>query len=305
MACFKPLEGFRSPSGALVFSRHKSTGLRMTVPCGQCTGCRLERSRQWAVRCMHEASLYDDNCFITLTYSDAELPEFGSLVKGDFQRFMKRLRKRADRKIRFFHCGEYGETTRRPHYHALLFGYDFADKVPWRESKGHQIWRSPFLEEVWSHGNSEIGSATFESAAYVARYCVKTLQNLRFRKGSRESYLAALEREYERVDPDTGEIVTVNPEYVTMSRNKGIGTGWFEKFGAEVYPSDEVIVRGVSSKPPRFYDLLLAAASPEAALELQKRRFMSRHREDETPARLRVREVCSDARLTLYQGREL
>ncbi len=305
MPCFSPLEGFHDPSGGISFSRHKSTGLRMTVPCGQCTGCRLERSRQWAVRCMHEASLHEDNCFVTLTYSDSELPPFGTLVKEDFQKFVKRLRRRVHARIRYFHCGEYGESSRRPHYHALFFGLDFADKVPWRISHGHQIWRSSFLEEVWTHGNSEIGSCTFESAAYVARYCVKTLQNLRFRKGSRESYLAALDDEYSRVCEETGELIPVAPEYVTMSRRPGIGSGWFDKFGPEVFPSDEVIVRGKSCKPPRFYDKLFADASPEEALKVQSRRNRRRDRADETPARLRVREVCAKARLTLHGGRTL
>ncbi len=303
MPCFKPLEGFRSPSGGLVFSRPHSLGLRMTVPCGQCTGCRLERSRQWAVRCMHEASLHADNCFLTLTYSDDSMPEYGSLVKSDFQKFVKRMRKRFA--FRYFHCGEYGEDTKRPHYHALLFGFDFPDKVPWRKSKGYDVWRSPILEGMWQHGNSEIGSATFESAAYVARYCVKTLQNLRFRKGSRDSYLAALDAEYSRVDMDTGELVLVAPEYVTMSRRPGIRSRWFDEFSAEVYPSDEVIVRGVAAKPPRFYDKLLESRSPEEAVLLRRARSGARSFVDETPARLRVREVCAEARLSLYQGRGL
>ncbi len=303
MPCFKPLEGFRSPSGGIMFSRHQSLGLPMTVPCGQCTGCRLERSRQWAVRCMHEVSLHEESCFLTLTYSDEAMPENGSLVKSDFQKFVKRMRKRFA--FRYFHCGEYGEETKRPHYHALLFGFDFPDKVPWRESKGYEIWRSPILEKLWPHGNSEIGSATFESAAYVARYCVKTLQNLRFRSGDRESYLEALDREYSRVDEETGELILVAPEYVTMSRRPGIGTGWFEKFSAEVYPSDEVIVRGRSSTPPRFYDKLYGESSPEDMSDVQKARNRARSREDEVPARLRVREVCAEARISLYQGRNL
>ncbi len=293
MACFKPLEGFRGTSGGLCFSRHKSTGLRMTVPCGQCTGCRLERSRQWAVRCMHEASLYDECCFVTLTYRDEDLPRFGSLVMDDWQNFFKRLRRRIDGKVRYFGCGEYGSVSGRPHYHALLFGLDFADKVLWTIRGEHSVFRSVFLESVWTSGHSEIGSVTFESAAYVARYCVKKVTG------------KAAEAHYACVDPETGEMSSRLPEFATMSRRPGIGTGWFEKFGAEVYPSDEVIVRGSSCKPPRFYDKLLAVASPEEALVVQKKRILGRAREDETPARLHVREVCADARLTLYQGRDL
>ncbi len=303
MPCFKPLKGFRSPSGALVFGRQQSIGLGMSVPCGQCVGCRLERSRQWAVRCMHEASLHEDNCFLTLTYSDENLPEYGSLVKSDFQKFVKRMRKRFA--FRYFHCGEYGEETKRPHYHALLFGFDFPDKVPWRESKGYKIWRSPILEEMWSQGNSEIGTASFESAAYVARYCVKTLQNLRFRQGDRDSYVEALDREYSRVDEETGEIVIVAPEYTTMSRRPGIGSRWFEKFGTEVYPSDEVLVRGRSCKPPRFYDELQRREDAVCFEGVRRARSLARRLEDQTPERLRVREVCAEARLSLSGGRGL
>ncbi len=293
MPCFKPLKGFRSPSGAIVFSRHQSIGLEMTVPCGQCIGCRLERSRQWAVRCMHEASLHEDTCFITLTYSDEFLPRFGSLLMDDWQKFFKRLRRRFDVRIRFFGCGEYGELSLRPHYHALLFGLDFPDKVLWAVRGAHQVFRSPSLEKVWPYGQSEIGACTFESAAYVARYCVKKVTGSKARA------------HYECVDPETGEFGSRLPEFATMSRRPGLGSGWFEEFGAEVYPSDEVIVRGKSCKPPRFYDRLLAAASPDVCLTVLKDRRRGRRLEDETAARLRVREVCAEARVSLYGGREL
>jgi len=292
MPCFKPLEGFRDTSGGLSFSRHKSTGLRMTVPCGQCIGCRLERSRQWAVRCIHEAVLHEDTSFITLTYRDEALPRFGSLLMDDWQKFFKRLRKRCG-KVRFFGCGEYGEKFGRPHYHACLFGLDFPDKVLWTVRGEHKVYRSPLLESVWTDGQSEIGSLTFESAAYVARYCLKKVTGKR-----------AAEH-YECVDPDTGEVGSRLPEFATMSRRPGIGSKWFEEFGAEVYPSDEVIVRGHPAKPPRFYDKLLAAQDEEASVELQKARAGSRVRKDETRARLRVREVCATARVNLYGGGDL
>ncbi len=292
MPCFKPLKGFRSPSGAIVFSRQQSIGLEMTVPCGQCIGCRLERSRQWAVRCMHEASLHEDTCFITLTYSDEFLPRFGSLLMDDWQKFFKRLRKRCG-KVRFFGCGEYGEQFGRPHYHACLFGLDFADKVLWTSRGGHNVFRSPLLESVWAYGQSEIGTLTFESAAYVARYCVKKVTGSRARA------------HYECVDPGSGEIGSRLPEFATMSRRPGIGSAWFEEFSPEVFPSDEVIVRGRSCKPPRFYDLLHKLEDPGGYEGVVSLRRHSRRPEDETPARLRVREVCAEARVSLYGGREL
>ncbi len=290
MPCFHPLEGFRDPSGGLVFARHKSIGLAMKVPCGRCIGCRLERSRQWAVRCMHEASLHDDTCFITLTYRDEHVPRFGSLLMDDWQKFFKRLRRRVG-KVRFFGCGEYGDASGRPHYHACLFGVDFPDKLKWTTRGGHVVYRSPLLESVWTYGQSEIGSLTLDSAAYVARYCLKKITG------------KEAEAHYQCVDPETGEMGSRLPEFATMSRRPGIGHDWFLRYSADVFPSDEVIFRGVAGKPPRFYDKLLEVSSPEMAIEVSKERHRSRSREDETVARLRVREVCARARLSLYQER--
>ncbi len=131
MACYYPLRAWRGPgrTGALsiAWTRQGSSHVELQLPCGQCIGCRLERSRQWAVRCMHEASLYSFNSFVTLSYSPECLPSLDSLCVRDFQLFMKRLRKQFS-KVRFFHCGEYGDDTRRPHYHALLFNLHFDDR---------------------------------------------------------------------------------------------------------------------------------------------------------------------------------
>ena len=135
MPCFGPLVAYYaaevSESGKrrLVFDkRHSHSGVKIQLPCGQCIGCRLERSRQWAIRCMHEKSLYSLSSFLTLTYDDDHLPPNGTLVKRDFQLFMKRLRWEMGDGIRFFACGEYGDGNLRPHYHALLFNVDFPDK---------------------------------------------------------------------------------------------------------------------------------------------------------------------------------
>ena len=150
------------------------------VPCGQCIGCRLERSRQWAIRCVHEASLHTDNCFITLTYSPDCLPSDGSLNHDDFQKFFKRLRKHiAPKKIRYYMCGEYGEDLQqpsklgRPHFHACLFGLDFDDKQLYIVRDDVKLYTSATLEKIWGKGFVTIGDVTFESAAYVARYIAK------------------------------------------------------------------------------------------------------------------------------------
>ena len=148
------------------------------VPCGRCIGCRLEFSRQWAVRSVHESKLHKNNTFITLTYSDENLPKGGTLVKSDFQKFMKRLRKHINAKqpdiqIKYLMCGEYGSDSNRPHYHAILFNYDFKDKKPCLQLTDNGQFESPLLNKLWPFGFASIGEVNFESCAYVARYCVK------------------------------------------------------------------------------------------------------------------------------------
>jgi hypothetical protein len=240
---------------------------------------------------MHEASLHEANSFVTLTYDNDHMPPYGSLQVADFQKFMKRLRKRFG-KVRFFHCGEYGEHSERPHYHALLFGFDFPDKYPWAERNGSQAWRSEALERLWPFGLSEIGEVNFESAAYVARYCVKKVTG------------SQAEEHYARVDPETGEIVQLRPEYATMSRNPGIGKNWIEKYHRDTYVDDKVIVRGKAAKPPRYYDIYHELVNPDGHAKVLANRQKNRSTEDETPERLAVREACAEARLKFFQPRE-
>ena len=138
MPCYHPQTAWRALTGRnqetgnwpIVFNRNEGyKDMELQVPCGNCIGCRLERSRQWATRCMFEASLHDENCFVTLTYSPDYLPEGATLVKKDVQNFMKRLRKAGTNgKFKYFLCGEYGENFNRPHYHICFFNLDFVDK---------------------------------------------------------------------------------------------------------------------------------------------------------------------------------
>ena len=236
--------------------------------------------------------MHDESSFVTLTYAEEFLPPGGSLVLSDFQKFMKRLRKKIGR-VRFFHCGEYGEQFRRPHYHALLFGCGFPDRQLWADRGTGPVYRSGLLEELWPFGQSEIGSVTFESAAYVARYVTKKVTG------------EAAAEHYSRVDLETGEIFKLAPEYATMSRRPGIGATWLEEFYSDVYPRDHVVSRGREAKPPRFYDQRFADRDPEGFERLKAARRKARKREDETPDRLAVREVCTTAQLRSSFGRRL
>jgi hypothetical protein len=319
MPCFHPLKAWHSkfinPTGkrSMVFSRSSADqpDSPIDLPCGQCIGCRLERSRQWAVRISHEAQLYEDNCFITLTYDPMCLPDDNSLNVKHYQDFMKRLRFRfkgttpvlnedgiEEFPIRFFHCGEYGETNGRPHYHACIFNFDFPDKVLWKESNGNRLYISKSLSELWPFGFCTIGSLTFESAAYVARYIVKKVTG------------DAATDHYMRVDPATGEITFLKPEYTTMSRRPGIGHGWFDKFSTDVFPHDYIVVNGVKQRPPRYYDGLLETTRPYEFDVIKDRRSLdastSDHYVDNHDAnRLKVREQVQLAQFKLLPRNEV
>lgn len=206
---------------------------------------------------MLEASLYEENCFLTLTYDEEHLPPDGLHVEH-FQLFMKRLRKKFGPGIRFFHCGEYGDKFKRPHYHALLFNFDFPDKKPFKKNHdGTILYTSDILYDLWTFGHCLIGSVTFESAAYVARYVTKKITG----KAAKEVNDCGL-LPYEQVDPFTGEVHTLRSEYVTMSRRPGIGKPWLDRWQKDVYPNDYVVVNGKPTKPPKFFDSQYEISNP-------------------------------------------
>lgn len=276
-----------------------------TVSCGQCPGCRLERSRQWAVRIMHEAKLHEHSCFVTLTYDDEHLTPGYTLNLADWQNFMKRLRHRMlkppfrdehlielppdapfeelhqAQRLRFFHAGEYGKTSERPHLHACIFGTAFLEdrKFHTRTSQGNVLYVSKILEETWGKGYAPIGDLTFESAAYVARYIMK--------KWNGDDN----ELEHGFVD-HLGEVFPRKTPYTTMSRRPGLGTGWFKKYGSDVYPDDFVVVNGKKTRTPKFYDGLLEYVDPSLLESIKNRRVENakRHSKNNTERRLQDRE---------------
>ena len=293
MPCYHPLTAYQTADGSVVFQERKGDVVRtLSLPCGQCVGCRLERSRQWAMRCMHEASLHKGNSFLTLTYSNDFLPDKGQLDYSHFQKFMKRLRKRIHPvKPRFYMCGEYGETTSRPHFHACIFGFDFPDKRAFKRSgSGDVLYRSTLLEELWPFGQSLIGDVTFESAAYVARYVMKKVTGHN------------AQAHYERLDEYTGEVYSLVPEFTRMSLKPGIGAGWFDKYQSDVYPHDYVIVRGKETKPPKYYDRLYEKANPDAfeVLKFERESAARLNYLDNTEDRLLVKETVKKAALKSF-----
>lgn len=213
--------------------------------------------------------MYDDNCFITLTYNEENLPKDGTLVHRDFQLFMKKLRKKYGSGIRFYMCGEYGteqdeekyhvSKIGRPHYHACIFNFDFPDKELFKTVNDFRLYTSEALQKLWGKGHCIIGDVTFESAAYVARYIVKK------QKGpDKDEY-------YHRINPETGEMFKIKEEYTTMSRRPGIANEWWQQFKEDTY-KDFVTLRGVKMKPPRYYDSLLEKDNPDLLNSLKEGR---------------------------------
>lgn len=291
MPCYRPIDAWQSPhTGRLHFKISVAAitqGWReLQVPCGQCIGCRLNRSAQWAVRMENEASLHEKNCFLSLTYDDDHLPEDWSLKKKDFQDFMKRFRRKFEPEgFKFYHCGEYGPENQRPHYHACFFNFDFEDKKLWKEysvpgcDQPIRLYTSEALSERWEKGFCTIGDVTWESAAYCARYVV---------------------------DKITGEKAEAHyngrtEEYSTMS--KGIGRRWYEQFSGDLWPHDYAVSRGHRVKVPRYYEKLLEEENPKLLEQLKAVREKNAlaAADNNTPERLKVREEIQLRRLDMLK----
>lgn len=310
MACIDPLRVWRAvwpdESGQRpIFFKPPGPGADVRtaeLPCGRCIECRLAYARDWQIRCVHEASLYGSNVFLTLTYKDC--PEDGRLVPRDLALFHKRLlahaRRHPDnpRRVRFFACGEYGDLNGRPHYHSLIFNWDFSDRCPVKSSSAHQLYQSATLDELWGHGEAWIGTFSPLAAGYVARYVTKKITGDKAKE------------HYRRVGAD-GRDVWIPQEYATCSKFPALGTEWFLRFYREVYPNDFVVVDGRKVKPPRYYDRLLKKVDPllfqqvmdsrdaQDADEAASRSF------EGSRARLRVKEEVATSRLATFMQRKL
>ena len=131
--------------------------------CGRCVFCLIKKRKDWSYRCWIEHRHSIGSMFVTLTYDEQNVPDYKCLVKSDLQKYMKRLRKRVDSKIRYYAVGEYGTLHGRPHYHVLLFNVMHYDEVHVRES--------------WSKGQVHVGKVNAASIMYVLKYVVQPEQS--------------------------------------------------------------------------------------------------------------------------------
>ncbi len=324
MPCYSPLKGWRDEAGRLVF-KGQNAEKTAEVACGQCIGCRLDKSRMWAMRISHEASMHESsggNCFVTLTYRDKmectdeqlrdgwHVPEDWSLQKSHFTKFMKRLRKVvAPQRVRYFQCGEYGNRCKhgldletaegcplcnvgRPHHHGCLFGVEFNDLEIYTQVNGEDRFTSPLLEAIWKYGFVDVGTLNFDSAAYVARYVMKKVTGV------------SADDHYSSVDLD-GVFNFLEPEYCTMSRKPGIGKRWYDEFKGDLFPSDEVPVpgTGVFRGMPRYYEELFNEEDPLTLEEIKevRRKYYMAHGEEFSPSRLMQKYKVKKAQIKLLK----
>lgn len=220
----------------------------LVLPCGKCQSCRLKQSGEWVARNLMESRYHDCGCFLTLTVNDSCMDSvfpFSSLSHYPFQCFMKRVRK-AGHQVRYMMCGEYGDQYQRPHYHVLLYGYDFPDRVLHTVFDGHPVFTSTELSFLWPYGFHTIEELNTATISYVCRYVLK-------KRLSRTDYGDRL------------------PEYVRMSIKPGLGAQWFKDFGlTDIYShgsdltfdSNFVYLGDFKIRPPRYFDKLFSREFP-------------------------------------------
>lgn len=302
MPCYSPLQAYQGFSGEIVFAEHKCRDIRRTLqlPCGQCHGCRLERSRQQAVRCTHEAKLHAENSFLTLTYAPEHLPKGGTLVRKHAVDFIKRVRYYyPNAGTRYYTGGEYGETNPetgikdgglyRPHYHICLFGLDWNDKTFYTKNRqGDPIYTSRRLDEIWGMGQCTTGELNFRTAAYTARYIMQ----------KRNGDMA--KTHYRRVN-EKGEEYFLEPEFNLMSQS--LGKGFLLKYADDIYNEDYVIINGIRTKPPKAYDKILKEKHFWAWQDITETREWEAYqkRADNTPERLYAKERVSKAAIKMLR----
>lgn len=239
------------------------------LACGHCTGCRLDNARMWSIRMMHEARYSAHTHFITLTYSDENLPPAADLRYKDLSNFFKRARhdyQTEEQSFRYFACGEYGDKTLRPHYHFAAFDFKIDDLRPFKRTETGWYFLSDSLRSCWQHGHVIVAPLEWSSASYVARYVTKKMRGQDIR----------IKRPAANQDEEA--------EYYTVQRafqSHGLGVRWYEDHKREVWDLDAVLFRNeYPVKVPRYYYKRLKAEDPEWAMDVESRRW---HKAQEKP----------------------
>lgn len=273
MSCASPIECYYTRDGKVIFTKKGADINRapIVVPCGQCLQCRIDKTRDWAQRIMHESKMHKKNAFVTLTFNNENLPSTKSINKKELQLWIKNLRKKYGKGVRYYAVGEYGEKDKRPHYHACLFNIDVSDKTYHTDSIGNpynprknKLHTSKKLESTWKKGFVSVGELTYDSAAYVAGYVQKKITGKQAKKKYGEK----------------------TPPFSLMSRMPGIGKTYYEKYKKDIFSVDGVVVNNVLSKPASYYDYLLKKEDPQKLKEIKNVRLSNINPENLSRQRL-------------------
>lgn len=281
MPCYNPLKGIQDPDGKVRIRRSVPATWpgQITVPCGQCIGCRLRRNRDWAVRIYHESKQHDRNCFLTLTYDDDHLVD-DELHLEHWQTFIKRLRsKLSPNRIRYFHAGEYGDLWGRPHYHAAIFGEDFFEtrRPAGKSRRGFETWHSDIIDSCWPGGIARIQDLTMDAALYIAKYTLKKITGPK----ARTHYHGR------------------QPEYATMSLKPGLGAGWQARYQDETYRDDFIVIKGKRYAPPKYYDNQYELSGGDIETIKAARQRRAARYDNDSLKRLSVKETVLRAKLRI------
>lgn len=270
----------------------------VAVPCGICMECRITKARDWSTRMVLESKMHSQNSFITLTVADEHRSANKSLNKEDPQKFLKRLRKHLWKhegiRIRYYLCGEYGETTAREHYHLCIFGWNPEDRKFFKLNKTRdKIYTSETLQKLWDKGFVTVGNFTPQTAEYCAKYITKAIIGTN------------ADNTYTLIDPETGETSKRTPPFQTSSRNPGLASTWYDKYQTDAYPYDFIVIDGKKRKVPPYFDKKLKKTDPIALQAIKRVRtdtgneWVNRNKDTQKLQHLQAKKVILSQKLHL------
>lgn len=326
------------------------------IPCRRCNECKINYAQEWSIRCYHEFQVRKIGCFLTLTIDsnkcklfldDAKkmkryckgckkgsryfkYPPDYTLLKGWFLDELKRIRdvllKRYCVKVRYFGCGEYGELDDRPHYHLLLFGYNFMDRVYWKKSsKGIDTYLSEELSDLWPYGIAMIEEINYRACMYVAKYVTKKLKYyddqvafenyygrepefIFMSKGNCQSNRCIYLDDIIKNCKGLNSLRNLNNPYCKYCEKTrgGLGYDWFLRYKDDVLKKGYITINGIKYDIPSYYLDILKLTDREKydSFKLQKlirmRDEYEEHPEELSSERMFVRAEVLKSKLSKY-----
>lgn len=214
----------------------------LELPCGHCLACIQNKKKEWAVRCLLEASDHKENCFVTLTYDSKNYDD--KFHKEHLRKFFKRLYSKGF-KFRYYGCGERGDEEGRCHYHLIMFGFFPSDAKYYSKTKsGSSQFTSQILSEAWELGFVTVSEFEAAEASYVAGYAYK-------------------------------KIGLQNDSFHFQSTKPGIGQGYVLRNIQDIYDQDKLVVNfgSHSVAVPRYFDKIAIERFNMDLDDLKKKRL--------------------------------